>query len=94
VRTVSVPVQFVSVPVGMDIVQPSAERLDVQVRGSAWLMDSVSLTRLAASFSLRGAGAGSLVLPVRAGNVNLPPGIVMERVEPARITLRLAPHPQ
>jgi len=91
VRTVSVPVQFVSVPSGMDIAAPSTDRLDVQVRGSAWLMDSVSLTRLVASFNLRGARAGTLNLPVDSGNVNLPPGIVMERVAPAKITVRLLP---
>jgi hypothetical protein len=91
VRTVSVPVQFVSVPSGMDVAAPSTDRLEVQVRGSAWLMDSVSLTRLVASFNLRGERAGTLNLPVHSGNVNLPPGIVMERVLPARVTVRLSP---
>ena len=90
VRTVSVPVQFVSVPAGMEISAPSTDRLlEVQVRGSAWLMDSVSLTRLVASFNLRAAHAGTLNLPVDSGNFNLPPGIVMERVAPAKITVRL-----
>jgi hypothetical protein len=87
VRTVSVPVQFVSVPVGMDIAQPSFDRLEVEVRGSAWLMDSVSLTRLVASFNLRGASAGTLSLSVGAADFNLPPGIVMERVSPPRISV-------
>jgi uncharacterized protein (TIGR00159 family) len=91
VRTVSVPVQFVSVPAGMDISAPSTDWLEVQVRGSAWLMDSVSLTRLVASFSLRGARAGNAILPVGSRNLNLPPGVVMERVEPARISVRLLP---
>jgi diadenylate cyclase len=90
VRTVNVPVQFVSVPAGMDVATPSTDRLEVQVRGSAWLMDSVSLTRLVASFNLRGAHAGTLNLPVDSGNVNLPPGIVMERVIPTRVTVRLS----
>ncbi len=89
VRTVSVPVQFVSVPAGMDVAAPSTDRLDVQVRGSAWLMDSVSLTRLVASFNLRGAHAGTLNLAVESGSFNLPPGIVMEHVAPPRITVRL-----
>jgi diadenylate cyclase len=91
VRTVSVPVQFVSVPDGLDVGTPSTDRLDVLVRGSAWLMDSVGLTRLVASFNLRGARAGALELPVDAGNVNLPPGMVMERVSPPRIEVRLVP---
>ena len=90
VRTVSVPVQFVNVPAGMDIFTPT-DRLEVQVRGSAWLMDSVSLTRLVASFNLRGAHAETLNLPVNSGNVSLPPGIVMEDVSPKKVTVRLTP---
>lgn len=90
VRMVNVPVEFVGVPAGMDISTPS-DRLDVQVRGSAWLMDSVSLTRIVAHFNMRGARAGSLDIPVGSGNLDLPPGIVMERVSPARIMVRLAP---
>jgi hypothetical protein len=73
----------------MEVGAPSTDRLEVQVRGSAWLMDSVSLTRLVASFNLRGSRAGALNLTVDAGNLNLPPGIVMERVVPAKIVVRL-----
>lgn len=91
IRTVSVPVQFVSVPSGMDVGMLSTDRLEVQVRGSSWLMDSVSLTRLVASFNLRGARAGRQNLNVESGNINLPPGIVMERVLPATVTVNLAP---
>jgi len=91
VRTISVPVEFVGVPAGMDISTESSDHLDVQVRGSAWLMDSVSLGRLVARFSLRGAREGKINLPVEPANVQLPPGIVMERVEPARISVRLTP---
>ena len=94
VRTVIVPVQFVSVPSGMDISTLSTDRLEVQVRGSAWLMDSISLTRLVASFDLRDVQAGTENLRVDSGNLNLPPGIVMEGVSPARVTVRLVPRCQ
>jgi hypothetical protein len=57
-------------------------------------MDSVSLTRLVASFNLRGARAGTLILTVDSANLNLPPGIVMENVLPARITMRLVARPR
>jgi diadenylate cyclase len=88
VRTVAVPVEFVDVPSGMDLAAPT-DRLEVQVRGSPWMMDSVSLTRLVARFSLRGAKAGAINLPVDSGDLNLPPGIVMERVSPGRIAVKL-----
>ena len=90
VRMVSVPVEFVGVPAGMDIAGQSSDRLEVQVRGGSWLMDSLSLTRIVAHFNLRGAQAGAVDLPVNAANLELPPGIVMERVSPPRITVRLA----
>ena len=92
VRTVSVPMQFVNVPSGMHISTLSADRLEVQVRGNAWLMDSVGLTRLVASFNLHSARAGTASLPVDSGNLNLPPGIVMERVSPATVTVALLPN--
>jgi hypothetical protein len=91
VRTVTIPVQFANVPAGMDIGPQSVDRLEIQLRGRAWLMDSVSLTGIAASFSLRGAGPGRHELTVDAGNVNLPPGIEMEHVSPEKITVRLMP---
>jgi hypothetical protein len=91
IRIVSVPVEFVGVPSGMDISAQSPDRLEVQVRGSSWLMDSVSLTRLVARFNLREARAGLLDIHVSSGNLDLPPGIVMERISPARIEVRLVP---
>jgi uncharacterized protein (TIGR00159 family) len=90
VRTVGVPVEFVGVPSGMEISTPS-DRLEVQVRGSAWLMDSVSLTRIVAHFNMRSKRAGSMELPVGADNLDLPPGIVMERVSPDKIAVKLYP---
>jgi diadenylate cyclase len=89
VRTIAVPVEFVGVPAGMDLTALSSDRLEVQVRGSAWLMDSVSLSRLVARFSLRGAGAGVMNLPVDSASLGLPPGIVMERVVPEHIRIKL-----
>jgi diadenylate cyclase len=88
VRDVSVPVEFVNVPSGTDIANFPA-RLDVEVRGSPWLMDSVSLTRMVARFDLRGAHQGSIKLSVDPGNLQLPPGIVMEQVTPASFSVRL-----
>jgi diadenylate cyclase len=91
VRTINVPVEFVGVPGGMDISLPSADHIEVQVRGSPWLMDSVSLTRQVARFNLSGARSGSVSIPVDAGKLQLPPGIIVDSVSPARITVRITP---
>ena len=91
VRTVSVPVEFVGVPGGTEIAWQSSDHLEVQVRGSSWIMDSLSLARLVARFNLGGKAAGPARLPVSAADLELPPGMIMERVTPAEITVRLAP---
>ncbi len=94
VRTVIVPVELDGVPRGMEVSLPWTDHLEVQVRGGSWLMDSVSLTRLVARFNLAGKAAGTLTIPVNAADVDLPPGIIMERVVPSQITVRLAPRRQ
>ena len=50
IRTVTVPIEFRSVPAGMEIVDQSAESVEVQVRGSAWIVDTVNLAGLTARF--------------------------------------------
>jgi hypothetical protein len=90
VRSVSVPIEFVGVPAGLDIQSQQPDRLQVQVRGSPWLMDSVSLTRLVARFYIGGAREGASELSVASANLDLPPGIVIERVVPGKINIILA----
>ncbi|HZT30022.1 MAG TPA: diadenylate cyclase [Bryobacteraceae bacterium] len=91
VRTVSVPVEFINVPAGMEITRQSFDHLQVQVSGSSWIMDSVSLSRLVARFDLRSASAGLVTLRITPGVLNLPPGLVMERVSPEGLEVRLVP---
>ena len=88
-RTVSVPVEFSDVPSGMDVTEQSASTLEVQLRGSTWLMDSVSLTNLIANFSLRNTRAGWNTLSIGPGTLGLPPGIVLERVSPQKLVVRV-----
>jgi uncharacterized protein (TIGR00159 family) len=89
VRTVSIPVEFGNVPKGMEITYQSADMLDAQLRGSSWLMDSVNLTRLVAHFDLGGTQPGRLTLRIRPGTVNLPPGLVIQRVTPSGLEVHL-----
>jgi uncharacterized protein (TIGR00159 family) len=94
VRKASVPLEFVGVPTGMDIATQNPERLEVEVRGSAWMMDSLNLTRLVARFDLHGAHTGTVEIPVRPGDLGLPPGVAMERVWPSKITVHLVARPR
>jgi hypothetical protein len=92
VRSVSIPVEFASVPAGMEIASQSATRLEVQLRGTSWLLGSVGLSGLVARFPLKNAEAGPVTLRIGPDNLDLPPGVVVERVRPESITVRLARH--
>ena len=91
VRIVSVPIEFSGVPAGMEIKTQSAMRLEVQLRGTSWMMASVQMTGLTARFDLKTARQGPATLKVGPENLSLPPGVSIDRVRPEVITVRLAP---
>jgi hypothetical protein len=85
-----VPIEFSNVPPGMVVGGQSADRLEVQVRGSPWIMDSLDLARLVGSFNLGGLQAGSHTLRLKTDSLDLPPGIVVDRVTPETIRVQVA----
>lgn len=89
VRIVSVPIEFRNVPAGMAIGNQSTSTLDVQLRGNAWIMDSMSLPRLVAHVHLNGGKEGWQTVEFGPDTLDLPPGVVVERIAPAKISVRL-----
>ena len=90
IRTLSVPIEFSNVPSGMVVGNQSADSLEVQVRGSPWIMDSINLGRVVGSFNLGGLQAGSHTLRLKPESLDLPPGIVVDRVTPETIRVQVA----
>ncbi len=89
VRSVSVPVEFSNVPAGMEVTSQSADHVEVQLRGSSWIMDSLATGRLVAHVDLGGVAEGTRVIRVTAGDFDLPPGVVVDRVVPPSLRLSL-----
>jgi uncharacterized protein (TIGR00159 family) len=89
VRIVGVPVQFSNVPPGLEISEQSATRLEVQLRGNPWLMESSSITNLVANFDLRGVRQGWMTLRVSPEDLDLPPGVTVERAFPKTLSIHL-----
>lgn len=89
IRIVSVPVEFSDVPRGLTVVEQSAPRMTLQLRGSSWLINYGDLSRLVVHFSLRNAQEGAQHFRVGAENVGLPPGIVLDAVSPPDLSVRL-----
>jgi hypothetical protein len=93
VRTVTVPVEFRNVPDGLKIAEESAAAIQVQLRASAWLLDTISFTTLVARFNLDGAQEGSHTILVEPRALNVPPGITVERVSPQKLSVQLLRRP-
>ena len=90
IRTVNVPIEFSNVVPGMVVGSQSADALEIQVRGSPWIMDSVNLERIVGNFNLGGVQAGWHTLRLRPESLDLPPGIVVDRVTPETIRVQVA----
>jgi len=93
IRTVTIPVEFSNVPAEMEVSDQSADSLELQVRGSPWIMDSISMNKLIARFDLRNLRSGRHTLKLAPSTLDLPPGIVVDKVTPAGIRVILAPFP-
>ena len=52
IRAVLVPVEFTNIPSGMEIEEQSAAAVEIRLRASAWLFDSIDLARIVARFDL------------------------------------------
>jgi diadenylate cyclase len=93
VRNVLVPIEFTNVPAGMDVTGTSdSTMLQVQLRGTSWLFESASLSRMSARVDLRAAPAGKLTVRVNPEFLQPPPGIRVERISPEAIQLELVRH--
>jgi hypothetical protein len=93
VRIVTVPVEFRNVPTGMQISQQSATTIEVQLRASAWLLETMRFSMLVARFTLEGTQDGSYTLVVDPSALNVPPGVTVERMFPRTLSIRLARRP-
>lgn len=91
IRTFSIPIEFSNVPVGMEVASQSADTLDIQVQGSPWIMDSVSLSKYVGRFDLSKIQPGWHTLQFQWSTLNLPPGITVDRVTPETIRVQVAP---
>jgi uncharacterized protein (TIGR00159 family) len=82
IRTLSAPVEFANVPSGTEVDEQSTDTLEIQLRGSPWIMESVSPGALVARFDLGRLHTGWHTLRFQPDSLDLPPGIRVDRVTP------------
>ena len=89
VRTFTVPIEFENVPAGLVISEPSNDVLVVQLRAAARLFATLDESQLVLRVDLRGMTEGFHSIKVSPDDLNLPPGISLEKAVPRTLRVRL-----
>jgi diadenylate cyclase len=89
VRTRVVPVEFTRLPRGLAITSQSTDSVQIQLRGSSWLLDSINVDTIAATLDLAQLREGSHTLNIGSEKVNAPLGVSVVSIAPRQITVRL-----
>jgi len=82
-------VEFTNVPPGITIAAQSTDGVQVWLRGTDCLFDSVKLEVLVARCDLKSAHDGKNAIGLAAGAFNVPFGPRIEGFTPRQITVRL-----
>jgi YbbR domain-containing protein len=87
--TVTVPVDFRTLPAGLELRDAAADGVRVQVAGSRFLVERLRPDQVGLHVDLRGAGPAVTTVDLGAGDVELPPGLRVTGIEPPRLTVAL-----
>jgi len=90
VRTLSVALEFSGVPAGMGVIEQSASRMEVELRGPAWILDSLNPESVVAHVDLSDTPPGRSSIPLARADLELPPGIDVDYFKPASVAVRIS----
>ncbi len=80
--TLEAPIEYVELKPDMEIVSTSAGTVRLHLSGSQLLLKSLQPNQIQVRVNLREATAGYNIFPIEAGNISLPPGVILTKVEP------------
>jgi len=87
--TLKVPVEYMNRDVVMEIVNTSANTVELTLGGSGPLIKSVRPGQVMVRINLAEATVGSSTYPITPENVTLPPGVFFKGVEPEEVQVTL-----
>ena len=87
----SIPLEFQNVPEGLEVIEESAQQVDVRLRGSSEFLRGLSPKEIQAAVNLEEALPGDNTVYLTPGQVNTPYGVRVMRVSPASVNLAIEP---
>lgn len=86
-----VPVEFVSIPAGLELAGERPDSVDVEVQGLRSVLARLSGDDLRALVSLAGSRAGESAIRLLPESIRAPRGVTVLRVSPGRLRVTLEP---
>ena len=90
-RAIEVPVEFRNIPQDLMVMDNRIDYIVLRLMGPRTLVSTLDSQTLKLSLDLGGAKSGSASIPLGADDFNLPRGVVIGRITPPVIHLRLEP---
>jgi diadenylate cyclase len=91
IRRLDVPLEFTNIAAGLHIADQSTSQVEVELRGSALLIDSLEPRSIIAHVPVGSATTGTVTIRITPESLNLDSGIMIDRITPDRISLKLEP---
>jgi len=88
-RGVTVPVEFRNVPRDLETTGDAVNNVDVRVRASPGLINSLDSGKLLATIDLAGASEGERIVQITPGMIQVPYGFRVIKITPSLLTLNL-----
>ena len=84
-----IPIEFSNPEPKKEILSSSASRIKVLLSGASPLINAVKPEQIKITMDLSRADVGETVMAVTAEQINLPPGIVLKKIEPEEVRIVL-----
>lgn len=88
-KSVTVPLETLNVPAGVEIVEKPQANIDVSVRAPNSIIDTITAANVFAKLDLQGATVFQQEYPLQEGMISIPPGAQVVRISPNKVRLKL-----
>lgn len=88
-KSVSVPLETLNVPAGVEIVEKPQTNIDVSVRAPNSIIDTITAANVFAKLDLQGATVFQQEYPLQEGMISIPPDAQVVRISPNKVRLKL-----
>jgi len=88
-KTVSVPLETLNIPVGMELVEKPGTDIDVSIRAPNRIIDTITAANIFAKLDLEKATVFQQEYPLNESMISIPPGAQVVRISPNKVRIRL-----